>query len=667
MNFLNLKHALQEQMSKMDGFTWFVSKAEKDDMWETYLESYRPEDNPIYRVRREYDCSCCRQFIKAAGGILAIIDGELVSIWDVDVEEGFQIVCDAMSNLVKEAGIDNLYRHYERTVGTDRSFGKEEGKEVVEWNHFYAPIPPFAYMSKQNIPSFLSDVQGTYTVFKRGVEELSLEAAETVLELINDNSIYRGEEHKAKVQGFISIKKLYDAAENKELFLWENVAEHSHSLRFKNTVIGELVKSISEGTELDQAVKSYENMVAPANYKRPKKIVTAGMIKKAQARVEELGCEPSLYRRHAVMDDISINNVLFADRAMKEEKGVFEELIASAPDKSPHPKNATDINVEEFISLILPQSHTIEMMFENKHINNLMTLIAPVHPEAPSILQWDNNFSFTYNGGTADSMKERVKKAGGNVEGVLRFSLQWNEDNNNRSDLDAHCIEPRNNTIYYPKKGQVQPSSGMLDVDVVNPGKLVAVENIAHTNTEKMPNGDYVYLVHCFSKGSGDGGFDAEIEFDGKIYSYHYSQSVRQDQKVKVATVTKSVEGFTIKHHLDHSTSSKEVWGIPTQKFHKVRMAMLSPNHWDDNAAGNKHWFFILEDCKNPDKVRGFYNEFLRQDLMPERKVFEMLGEKMKAEYSPNQLSGLGFSSTQRNSVMCRVEGEQKRLFNIKF
>lgn len=50
----------------------------------------------------------------------------------------------------------------------------------------------------------------------------------------------------------------------------------------------------------------------------------------------------------------------------------------------------------------------------------------------------DNNFSWAYTGGITDSIKERVKQAGGNVDGELRISLSWF----NFDDLDLHVIEP---------------------------------------------------------------------------------------------------------------------------------------------------------------------------------------------------------------------------------
>ena len=100
-------------------------------------------------------------------------------------------------------------------------------------------------------------------------------------------------------------------------------------------------------------------------------------------------------------------------------------------------------------------------------------------------------------------------------------------------------------------------------------------------------------------------------------------------------------------------------------KFQKVSCIMLSPNHWEGNEVGNKHYFFMLDGCKNPDPVRGFFNEYLRADLEKDhRRVFEALASRAKAEYNDNQLSGLGFSSTQRNELVVKVDNKP---FKIKF
>lgn len=75
----------------------------------------------------------------------------------------------------------------------------------------------------------------------------------------------------------------------------------------------------------------------------------------------------------------------------------------------------------------------------------------------------------------------------------------------------------------------------------------------------------------------------------------------------------------------------------------------------------------MLDGCINDGSARGFYNEFLKSELDQHRKVFEMVGAKMRTDESQHQLSGLGFSSTQRNSVVCRVKGSFSRIINITF
>ena len=62
----------------------------------------------------------------------------------------------------------------------------------------------------------------------------------------------------------------------------------------------------------------------------------------------------------------------------------------------------------------------------------------PVDPMAKTMFKWPNNFSWSYAGELADSIKERVKRAGGAVDGDLRCSLSWF----NYDDLDLHLIEP---------------------------------------------------------------------------------------------------------------------------------------------------------------------------------------------------------------------------------
>ena len=107
---------------------------------------------------------------------------------------------------------------------------------------------------------------------------------------------------------------------------------------------------------------------------------------------------------------------------------------------------------------------------------------------------------------------------------------------------------------------------------------------------------------------------------------------------------------------------------METEQFQPVSVFMNSPNYWDNqNGIGHKHYFFMMNNCKNEETPNGFFNEFLKEDLMEHKRVFEALGSKMKVDDSSDQLSGIGFSSTKRDSIVCKLKGKFTRTVELTF
>ena len=490
MNFEDLRVALDVHVKElMSAYgTLYEVELDKDELWNTYLDAIPPEHNKIYKSRREYDCSTCRHFVENIGNVVAIRHWGTFSVetmWDIVTEdERWNRVCQYMSDYVKSHAICGVFKTDLRSVGTDKTTSYDENGDVIVWRHMSATIPNKHRVSNASVASVKGDYASEHDVFKRSLDEITMDACNTVKELIAQDTIYRGAEYKFAVDGFARCKETYDKLtdDEKELYPWWlflSQTGHGTVSRIRNTAIGTLLLAISDGEDLNVAVSKYEAMVAPENYKRSKPIYTTRMLDEAKKTITEMGYLDSLSRRFANADDITVNNILFrnADTAKRMDGDIFSAMAKrtkSAPKKF---DKVAEIGIEKFISDVLPTATDVEVYLEARHFNNFCSLIAPSVSGSKTMFKWNNNFSWAYRGNLADSsLKQNVKNAGGKVDGVLRFSIQWNDlDDWDRNDMDAHCITPTGEIFYMHKR----ECGGELDVDIIDPRKgKPAVENI---------------------------------------------------------------------------------------------------------------------------------------------------------------------------------------------
>ncbi|MFA5670264.1 MAG: hypothetical protein WC967_13560 [Balneolaceae bacterium] len=662
--FKDIKVKVEQQFQVLAQHQLFVVELNRDALVDAYLSCFSDLD-----IRQEHNCNCCKSFLRQYGGIVAIVNNEVQTIWDFELEGLYQDVPKTLAKLVREAAIRDVFVSKERVLGTDFNI-QIKPDFTKRWEHFSVVLPQAkVFTGCTSVESRQGDVRSSKQVFKRALDEITIEAVETVLELISQDSIYRGQEFKQTLTKFHNAKQDYSilTEQQKELFAWLNC--HCSEARIRNSSIGTLLVDLSEGRDLEQAVKAFENMVAPANYKRPTAIVTKAQLERAEQDLKDLGLDQSIYRRYAVPEDITVDNLLFVDRTpVKNDlfSGLKDDVVVNPRLFS----RVEEVPVDKFISDVVPTATSLEVLLENKHTSNFMSLFAPEHRDAPTLFKWNNGISWAYVDGLTDSVKERVKAAGGSVEGELRVSLEWF----NYDDLDLSVEEPNGNRIWFRSKTSPY-SGGFLDVDM-NAGSgqsREAVENIIFKDKNRMIDGVYKVYVHNYAKRENNYlGFNVEIECRGSVLQLGQSTAVNDDQRILVATInyTKKDGIIMVENGISESTNvqSKEVWGIDTNKFHKVTMILNSPNFWNGQEIGNKHTFFILDKARNTSRPRGIFNEFLKQDLLQHHKrVFELLGNRMVVADCDRQLSGLGFSTTQRNEVFVRVTGRTTRVIKVKF
>lgn len=706
---------VQEQFDKMcsTGKLFRVAMT-GHEVWDLYLKSFPEGKDLVFRdpASSEHNCNHCNNFIKRYGNVVAISgDNTLMTLFDFEADEEFAEVAKALSvsigkfpvievffetfnelnnlpyekcsnkNDVFRLGIDKNVKRY--TQEEADKFGVVKANELRTFNHMHLDLPKiFVDTTGNSVESIMGNYRDAKNVFRRAMEEISLDTYLLVKDLIVQDSLLDGATHLHKIEQMIPLKKQYDELSKKERDNWCWVMSYRLPFaKFRNELIGVLCSELSSGEEINKACTSWNKRVDPVNYMKASAPITKKQIEEAKAFVEENGYSNSFDRRMATIDDINASEI----RHINVEDGKLKTISvfdSVQPTKvSQHKRNEFDgieeVGIEKFLADILPSCTAVEAFVQNDHEGNFVSLTTSNIPESKPIFKWPNNYSWTFNGNLAgkSQIKEAVSAKGGIIDGVLRFSIMWAEgDATDNSDLDAWAREPNGTSIGYnagyrkDNGNRRTPMSGQLDVDITNPHSYHnknIVENIVWTDLSKMKEGTYSFWVNQFSN-RGSKGFRAEIEFNGELYSYEYARPVNGN--VQVAQVTLKDGYFSIVHALPETTvSSKECYGIATNHFHKINLVCLSPNHWGESKIGNKYYLFMLHKCKAPHVIRGFHNENLIPELLAHRKVMEVLGTTSSVPSTDKQLSGIGFNATVRDELIVKLSGNFKRTIKIKF
>ena len=712
---------LQEKFAEMcKSGKLFRVELSGQQIWDLYLGSFSPENNPIFRDPESTmkNCNHCHNFIKRYGNIVSInSNNEIVSIFDVDGNAEYKNTALILSTAIKSSKIIDVFFEtlsdliklpYEScsksstifqlgTAKNPKRYTAEEAAkfktlknefivkpdELRMFHHMHLFVPKmFVDSSGDSVESIMGTYRDAKNVFQRGMEEISLDTLRLVRDLILQGSLLNGDSHLFKLEQMIPLKEKYDALSSKERDNWCWANSYKFQLaKFKNELIGVLCSELAEGKELNEACQAWNKRVDPANYMKATAPITKKQIADAKKFVEENGYVESFDRRMSTMEDIKASEILHlnAGNGKIKEVSMFDAVKStSTRHKRSEFDGLEEVTIEKFMKDILPGCTSVEAFLSNNHSDNMVTLTTANNPESKPIFKWSNNYSWTFNGNLAgkSEIKNAIKDAGGNVEGILNFRLAWNDDKqNDESDLDLWASEPGGTKIgystgfrkdrgYYSGASR-SPMSGQLDVDNTHPDGKIAVENITWIDPKKMKDGVYSVWVNQFSARNSKG-FKMEIEFNGETYLYEYNKAVSGN--VSVAEVTLKNGEFTIKHILPESgVTTKEMYGLETNQFHKVNLVCLSPNHWGNNTVGNKHYFFMLDGCKSPVSIRSFHNENLIPDLLEHRKVLEVLGTTNNIPSIEKQLSGLGFNATVSDEVILKLQGTHKRMVRVKF
>lgn len=704
--------SMQAQFTKMcQTGMLFKSSVPGTKIWDIYLDNFSKDDDPVFRDPESstHNCNHCNNFVRRYGNVIAIDDNyNIMTIWDVEVSSEYNDSFVEISALLRESKIEDVF--FEHTamlaklqygqsstprthtrLGVEKNskrytreeaekFGVVKPNEIRTFHHMHLDVPNgFILSGAKSIEANASEYRDAKNVFKRGLDEISLDTFDLVKDLISQGSLLDAESHLSKVKAFLVFAKEYSTLPNSVKDNWCWITSYKLPIaKFKNELIGTLCSDLAQGMELNQACQTWNKRVDPVNYMRTTAPVTKRQVKEAEDFVELNGYTESFTRRHATIDDIKASEILHVNMGsgIAPAVSIFDSVkTTSTRHKKSEFIGVEEISIEKFMKDILPSCTSVETFLTNNQEKNLVSLTTANNKDSKPIFKWDNNYSWTFSGNLAgkSQIKEAVKTAGGKVDGVLRFSIIWGDNDGDHSDLDAWCMQPTKQQIGFntgfrrDSGGSFSNCGGQLDVDNRGMGSSIKVENIYFHSLPLMKDGVYKFWINQYSA-MHSRGFKAEIEFDGEIYSYTYDRTVLGN--VPIAEVTLKNGIFSIDHKLpatDGLGVSKEIYGLTTNQFHKVNLVCLSPNHWEPSSVGNKHYFFMLDKCKTSEPIRGFHAENLLPELFDIRRVLEIYGNIKMVQPADKQLSGLGFNATVRDEVILKLQGSHKRVIKVKF
>ena len=636
--FDKIKEAVVNQFKTFDKSKLFVADVPKGVLFDAYLAAL-PEDE-----KQPHNCSCCRSFLNRYGNLISIVEGKIVTLWDFEIEGLYADVPKSLGALVQTAAIRYPFLATDPSLGTDHNFGEKDGKSI-KYIHFALRYPATKTVNGSDIGKIRGEQVSGRGVFKRGLETISFAACNTVLSLIESNSLNRGGQYKEAVEKFVGLKSQYDllTADDKEIFAWEHA---SASGRIRNSMIGSLLVDLSEGRSQKSAIASYEEKARAENYMHSSAPASKGQSVQARRFFEDNGYVDSLERRHATRDDIPLDVLLYVDRD-RVKKSAFDLVDDEIKVDPKSFARAPKIELSAFLANVLPTAETFELFVDSDQ--NVVSLIAPVHPEANSLFSWNNNISWTYRNNLTDSVSQKVRDKGGNADDIrLRISLEWY----NFDDLDLHVIEPTGNEIWF--RNPRSTTGGFLDIDENrSPNTRTPVENIAWSKSSKPKQGAYRVGVNSWAQRENqDVGFMAQITDGVKTYNYKYDRKVIENQTVDAATFEYSHEHGIINPASSLRLVQNDVDNAGT--FQRVDMLMFSPNYWESNL-GNKHMFFILKGMKTETELMPFFNEYLKPEMREHRKYIESLITKLMVQPTEDQLTGIGFSLTRQRNIIVKV------------
>lgn len=616
-----------------------------DDIWGLYLENIPVEHNPILRERRYYDGNYDRSFVRRFGHVLWIDEsGNISTIWEVDGGSYLHKVARAL-DLKLRSGSPQVCRY----ILHPATYGRESGYDNDGILHHH-----FAAKAQGNIASMLgaSVMAGVnsraQTLLSRASGE-HVEALRAVLELIDSNQIYHGRKYRGLIADWLKF-----ADGDRQSIQRRAVWQCSKSIALdgvSTSPISTLVQNLVEGVQPEDAVRRFEATVAPANYRRTTTVATTAMINHATHELSNNGLGWLMNRKIATVSDVA-NNFIFRTPGDSYGLSLIDKLKreANSTISGGSKLKLVDIDSREFVQR-LPSAHSVEIAPGHSHRTNRFVITRNESSDGGS-LAWGNDYGWTYlNGWTSNAVRERVERAGGNVDAPVRISLAWS----NSDDLDLYvrgAFDRLDEIVCASSHSHIDKILGYRDTDMnvngensVDPAENVYFDDISILNSWLDVSVDSFNRHSSCPEG----------------YEVHVMAGAA---RAAVRSKSNQPGGFSVRINKDGELEFKNLCGVEVleesigRKWVPVIGISHSPNYWSGaSGSGQKHLMLFTEDFVIDGPVRTLFRGHLSANLREHYKAIDIIATRVFDEprCCERYARGYGFSSASGQSFITRI------------
>lgn len=369
---------------------FFDTDAHPELLWSAYLNGLPSQEKQFHT------CHCCRNFIQRYGDLVVIAEdgGIFPAMWSISAPGIYADSFAAMHKLVAKARVIGPFLAKESVWGQPRT---------GDWTHL-SVMPPATHIYREGALTAgqrMAEMRENFKNVITALGEFKAPLLDEAIRVLESDALSRSEKFLAPVKW---LRALHDRPKGRagENFLWRAIADapdgYCHP---RSSVVAPLLGDIALTLPFAEIKKRFEAMLHPLRYQRPQAAPKAGNIVAAEALVEKLGLERSLYRRFARLEDLQ---TVWRPRLMEERNvgGVFGHLRAKAEAAPSITLPTATMTWEKFARTTLPNAERIEM-FTPAH-GAFIGMTAPVHADAPPLFKWDNGIAwYVYHGGSAAS------------------------------------------------------------------------------------------------------------------------------------------------------------------------------------------------------------------------------------------------------------------------